>query len=375
MNYLIITNAYPKSGDYYRNAFVHRRLKKYKEFLPSIKLTVYVLNKDIKVMNNYVYDSIEVFEGNKKNLELTLQKLQPDKLLVHFLNRHMMDVMRKSDFKIPAIIWIHGVEALGWYRRLFNFDFKEFPKYIMQNTRQLINLKKFLKNTKYKNINFIFVSEWMKQILEKDTNEKVQKYEIVPNVIDSNIFPYEEKNLELRKKILLIRPFASKKYANDIAINAIKQLSKWVNFEELEFLIIGEGKLFSELTRDLKKYDNVILQERFLPQDEIAQFHKEYGIFLCPTRQDAQGVSMCEAMSSGLVPITSENTAIPEFVKNGHSGFLTNTPIEIAESIIKLYENPDVFSEISENASATIQKMCGLENTIEKELKMIINNE
>ena len=40
------------------------------------------------------------------------------------------------------------------------------------------------------------------------------------------------------------------------------------------------------------------------------------GIFICPTRQDAQGVSMCEAMSSGLVPITLYNTAIPECLPN-----------------------------------------------------------
>ena len=42
--------------------------------------------------------------------------------------------------------------------------------------------------------------------------------------------------------------------------------------------------------------------------------HKKNGIFMVPTRLDSQGVSRDEAMSSGLVPITNNVAAIPEFV-------------------------------------------------------------
>lgn len=371
MKYLLITNMYPKENNLYRNAFIHRRVKGYLEYNSNLEITVFVLNNKLEQINRYVFDSVKVIEGNKKILTKLVSEKNYDKLLVHFIDRHMMDVICRNNFDIPILVWVHGVEALGWYRRLFNFNVKEFPKYVVQNTRQMLKFKQFIKKSKEKNVTFIFVSNWMKKVLEKDTLEKIKNYEIIPNVIDTGLFKYNDKSPELRKKILLIRPFASKKYANDIAIKAIKYLSSWEHFSDLEFRIVGEGKYFKTLTSKLKKYKNIFIQNQFLSQYEIANIHKEYGVFLCPTRQDAQGVSMCEAMSSGLVPVTSNNTAIPEFVDK-ESGFLTNNPMEIAKAIKKLYKNPEMFNQMSKNASRKINVKCGKDNTIAKELELIL---
>lgn len=371
MKYLLITNMYPKENNLYRNAFIHRRVKGYLEYNSNLEITVFVLNNKLEQINRYVFDSVKVIEGNKKILTKLVSEKNYDKLLVHFIDRHMMDVICRNNFDIPILVWVHGVEALGWYRRLFNFNVKEFPKYVVQNTRQMLKFKQFIKKSKEKNVTFIFVSNWMKKVLEKDTLEKIKNYEIIPNVIDTGLFKYNDKSPELRKKILLIRPFASKKYANDIAIKAIKYLSSWEHFSDLEFRMVGEGKYFKTLTSKLKKYKNIFIQNQFLSQYEIANIHKEYGVFLCPTRQDAQGVSMCEAMSSGLVPVTSNNTAIPEFVDK-ESGFLTNNPMEIAKAIKKLYKNPEMFNQMSKNASRKINVKCGKDNTIAKELELIL---
>jgi glycosyltransferase involved in cell wall biosynthesis len=211
----------------------------------------------------------------------------------------------------------------------------------------------------------------MKKITEKDTFTNIHNYEIIPNVINTKLFKYTQKSEHHRKKILLIRSFNSNKYANDIAIDAILELSKKEFFSDLEFAIYGEGKYFEKLTAPLKQYCNITIVNRFLTQSEIAQIHAEYGIFLCPTRQDSQGVSMCEAMSSGLVPITSNKTAIPEFVKNGSTGFLTNNYEEIAETIEYLYFNPNKFLQISVQASESIKQISGEEYVIKKELEII----
>jgi L-malate glycosyltransferase len=270
-----------------------------------------------------------------------------------------------------VLIWVHGTEALGWYRRLFNFNIKEFPRYVLQNTRQMYCFRRFIQLSKDKDVTFIFVSKWMKDILEADTLSKISKFEIIPNPIDDKLFKYHEKSPDLRKKILLIRPFTSKKYANDIAINAILHLSKKSIFKDLEFTIYGKGKYFTPLLKKVEKFENVKVFNRFLSQQEIAEVHKKNGIFLCPTRQDAQGVSMCEAMSSGLVPITSNNTAIPEFVEHKKTGFLTKNEFQIATCIEYLYNNPNVFSVISKNASISIREKCRPDIVILRELKLI----
>ncbi|TQR28849.1 hypothetical protein DMB92_08920 [Campylobacter sp. MIT 99-7217] len=104
--------------------------------------------------------------------------------------------------------------------------------------------------------------------------------------------------------------FSSKKYANDLSIKAILELSKKDFFKDLSFKIIGDGELFDELVKPLKEFKNISIEKRFLRQNEISKLHKEYGIFLNPTRWDSQGVSRDEAMSSGLVPITNKLAAI-----------------------------------------------------------------
>src|SRR5690606_7139241 len=94
----------------------------------------------------------------------------------------------------------------------------------------------------------------------------------------------------------------------------ILELSSKPFFSDLEFRIIGDGPLFDETVAPLMNFKNVKLEKRFLTQDEIAALHKEYGLFLTPTRMDTQGVSRDEAMSSGLVPLTNAVAAVPEFV-------------------------------------------------------------
>lgn len=366
MKYLIISNGYPSENNLYNNAFIHRRVKSYN----SSDVSIFVLNENISTTKSYIYDDVQVTEGNTNELKYILDKQKPKKVLVHFINILMMRALEEAKYKGDILVWIHGVEGLGWYRRLFNFEFRTFLKYMYNNQKQRKTLRNFTKRY-VKQLHFIFVSNWMKDVFKSDVYNGNIKFSIIPNTIDSDLYTFESKPIEQRKRILLIRPFASKKYANDLAIDSILELSKKDYFHELEFLIVGEGKYYETLTSKVQEFSNVKLVNSFLTQGEMAIIHKEYGIFLCPTRQDAQGVSMCEAMSSGLIPITSLNTAIPEFVTNEVSGFLTKNAKEITQSIETIYYNPELFHEMSLNATKEIQLKCSNEATIEKEWELI----
>jgi glycosyltransferase involved in cell wall biosynthesis len=211
----------------------------------------------------------------------------------------------------------------------------------------------------------------MRRITEQDTLCKILKYNIIANPIDTELFFYNDKDIELRKKVLILRSFGSRKYANDISVKAILELQKSEYFNQFSFTIIGEGQYFDEVLKPLRNLTNVTIKKGVINQSLIPTLHANHGIFLCPTRQDSQGVSMCEAMSSGLVPITSKNTAIPEFVKNSKTGFLTNTPNQIAESLEQLLLNPNLFREVSKEAAGSIRQMCGINLIIQKEFLII----
>lgn len=367
MNACVITNNYPSDGDYYKNNFVHSRVKKYIE--SGLDVEVFVYSKSHS--KDYEFEGVKVCVGNIEKLRKFVHYKKPQKLLVHFLTRNIINAISSLDGDYPIIVWIHGEEALGWYRRLFNFD-KNFIKYILSNTLQLIMFRRFL--NKKTNVKLIFVSDWMKTIAEKDASIKIKNFEIIPNLVDSHKFSYKEKSIEDAKKILIIRPFSSKKYCTDVIVSSIKELAKDSSFEDYTITIFGDGKLFEKTVAPIRTYKNVSINKKFLTQEEIKEQHENHGIFLCPTRQDAQGVSMCEAMSSGLVPITSNSTAIPEFVKHKESGFLSdNNPLSIAQYILKLNEDKKEFLNLSKEASRSIRAKCSEEKTIMKELDIIKN--
>lgn len=368
---LVISNNYPCESNIYANAFIHARTIHY---LNDFEVQIVVFNIN-KVNTEYVYENIHVrVISDKKVLHDYINWFSPNVIAIHFVEHWMLNAFMRQ-VSCPVYIWVHGVEALAWYRRLFNFrisQIKEFLSYVVRNTIQLIGLRKIIafSNNSGK-VRFIFVSKWMKHITESDTHSHIQNYSIIPNPIDNSLFIFQKKESELRKHILLIRPFESRKYANDIAIDAILELSKRPCFSEIEFTIYGKGILFDSLTSKVSHLKNVTIINSFVEHSHMPDVFKSYGVLLCPTRQDAQGVSMCEAMSSGLVVISSNNTAIPEFVNDGKTGILTNNAKEIADKIEYLYNNPDVFQQISQSASHSIGKICGHEKVIAQEILLL----
>ncbi|TKN76650.1 glycosyltransferase family 4 protein [Enterococcus faecium] len=365
MKILVLTQQYPKDNDIYKNAFVHTRVKRYLSETRD-NYEVFVLNNK---ENSYVYDEVRVQEGSAEKLRSVLANDKYDKIIIHFLTWRMIQVLLEPIFiNIPKIIWVHGYEALSWKRRIFNISNFNFLKYAFVNRLQLKYFKEFLSYDA--NSIFVFVSEWMKQVAEKDIKANFTNSVIIPNGIDTNKFHYLPKDT-LKKKILLIRPFNSRKYATDIACKALELLSREPDFSDYSITIIGEGQYFERDTKNISNFDNVQLINKFLTPDEIAQFHSENGIFLCPTRQDAQGVSMCEAMSSGLVVVASNNTAIPEFVDNETEGLLCKNAKDICSAIIKISNDDTSFDNISRNARKRILEQCDLNEIVWRELKLI----
>ncbi len=372
--FLVVTPGYPSNDNKYNNAFVHSRVIQY--IKNGLNVDVFSVSK--KQNSTYQYEGVNVVEGTLKDLSCYLKESKFDKILIHFAWEKTVKTILKFCPNTKLIVWVHGVEALGWYRRLFLFDIKKFYRffgYILVNIKQMMFFRKFIRNKKV-DVTFVFVSDWMKKILETDTLSKgrIRNFIIIPNVVDDNVFKYRKKKVNDRFNILSIRPYANKKYANDISVKAVNKLSKYPEFSKLHFTFYGKGKLFAKTLKSLYKYSNVEIHEQFLSQKEISIIHADNGIMLIPTRQDAQGVSMCEAMSSGLVPISSNNTAIPEYLSE-ECGYLTNNADDIVHAILEMVNNPDLFLKKSKNAFDFVRKKCSPKVVIQKELELIEKNE
>ena len=369
--HLVLTNHYPSYDDLYRNGFVHSRVAAYAD--RGLKVDIFRLRKD-EAPSYHEFQNVDVITGAHDALQKLLACGHYKTILVHFLDEAMWQALEHHIDRVRVIVWVHGAEIQPWYRRDYNYvNESERSAAKVQSEHRMRFWRGLLRNIP-KNLQLVFVSKYFAEEVMEDLGFRLpeSKYHIIHNPIDTDLFAFHSKPVEQRKKILSIRPYASRTYANDLSANAIIELSTKPWFKELEFRMVGDGKLFEEVLGPLRQFDNVIIERRFLSQPEIASLHREYGVFLCPSRMDTQGVSRDEAMSSGLVPVTNLIAAIPEFVDES-CGILAgpNDAMALAEGIAALYEDPDLFSRKSRAAAERVRQQSSKEVLAAFELKLI----
>jgi len=290
----------------------------------------------------------------------------------------MWEVLRHHINRVKVVVWVHGAEIQPWHRRDFNRQTEEQRAIALKNSDERMAFWRELLQPVPTNLKLVFVSRYFAEEVMSDLGFRIpeENYTIIHNPINTELFSYQERSVEHRKKVLSIRPYASAKYANDLSVKAIQRLSQEPWFYDMEFRMIGDGPLFEETLAPLRELQNVYIEQRFLNQSEIAALHKEYGIFLCPTRMDAQGVSRDEAMASGLVPVTNAVTAIPEFVDDS-CGILADAEDAegLASGIMMLHENPEMFQALSKAAAERVGVQTSSRIIIEKELLTFIEND
>ncbi len=369
---LLLTNQYPSYQDLYRNGFVHSRVRAYRE-LGGITPDIYRLRPEHDV-SWHEFQNIDCMSGSAEQLDLMLRSGQYDHVLVHFLDEAMWRVLERHVDQVRVTVWVHGAEVQPWWRRTFNYSTEEELEKAKTASDLRLAFWRRLFAPLPRNLRFIFVSEYFANEVFEDLEVicPPEQYHIIHNPIDDQLFAYHEKSVEQRGKILSIRPFASAKYANDLSVKAILGLQRQDFFNELEFRIVGDGPQFEEITAPLLNIPNVICEKRFLTQLEIAALHREYGVFLNPTRMDAQGVSRDEAMSSGLVPITSRVAAIPEFVDDA-CGYMAEPEDAdgLSRAIQDLWTNPEAFLQKSRAAAERVRGQSAMEKIVMAELTVI----
>jgi FkbM family methyltransferase len=366
---LILTNHYPSYDDLYRNGFVHSRVMAYRE--RGIRCDVFRM-RPAEPVSYHEFEDVDVTTGSQEVLHQMLSSGRYKTVMVHFLEPAMWEVLQHHIDRIKVVVWVHGAEIQPWHRRDYNYSTEEERTVAKMKSAARMEFWQGLLRPMPANLRLVFVSRYFAEEVMEDIGFRIpeEHYTIIHNPIDTDVFSYQPKPVEQRTKVLSIRPYASAKYANDLSVKAIQLLAEKPWFQDMEFRMIGDGPLFDTLLEPLRQYGNVLIERRFLKQSEIAALHKEYGIFLSPTRMDAQGVSRDEAMASGLVPVTNGVTAIPEFVDE-QCGILApgEDAVAMAEGIAAMYENPELFVMMSEQAALRVKRQSAKEKIVDAEIK------
>ncbi|TDS18649.1 glycosyltransferase involved in cell wall biosynthesis [Maribacter caenipelagi] len=371
MKVAFLTSRYPGKDNPYNHMFVHMRCVEM--IKQGYEVSVYVPSK---IFNTYVFEGVEVIQMPSKELNKELH--QYNVLYLHLLNIYpftkengwpIYKYILKNN--LSFVMYIHGNDVQKYGSRMFEFRFNhtELLKWVKRDTITIPRIKRFVTKTKKKsNVAFIFPSVWMKEDMEHNLQLKVENnFHIIPNGINTKLLSFH-KLYKNRYKLVTLRPLSSKKYAVDIAIDIMKYLPEKYTLE-----IFGKGQ-YEKSYRDLIKAnglkERVNIKNNFIERSELNNFFTQYGIMLAPTRMDAQGVSMCEAMSSGLLTVSSDNTAIPEFITHLENGIIGKEPKKIAEEIIRVVNNEERYNQIVLKGRESMEAI-DINKTVSKELEVL----
>lgn len=370
---LVVTPNYPSLENLYYCAFVHSRVKEY--INSGLKVQVASISAVNWFQTIYNHEGVPVIRGNYANLKELLSRHQYKVIITHFVDENLYPIYDGYISNEKLIFICHGPETV--FRYLVNVTRPYFTKqlpYPTQNEAMDIKEKWVKRFSQKDNVEWVFVSDWLKEFSEKELGIKFKNTRIINNIINEELFPYKKKKEEDRCKILVIRKFDNiVQHSIDQVVLSILELSRRPFFKDLTFEIYGDGNYYDELIEPIKDFENVHLHRTFIPNNQISKIHEKSGILLIPSRHDAHAVAMGEGASSGLVVVGSNVTSNPFFMneKENHTLADPENYIELANIIERLYNNPKEFLEISERLSTQTRANYCKKNTVQKEIELI----
>jgi len=349
---------------------IARRIPFYLE--SGYKITILVPSKKAVKRQAITKEGVEIFFTPLNKTENIAKKVGASQLAIHSPTPDIYLATKNLMLDMPTHIWIHGFEARNWRDLKYDFSVEEISSRGKEldiiNVERQWALSELFKDPE---ITKIFVSQFMLSTAEEFTGISVENPHIIHNVIDPQLFPYKPKSEDQRTRICSIRNFDKRNYGTDLLSKAILELTAMPWFPKLQFEIFGNGRHYDHDTASISKLSNVKLTKKFIGSSALKEVFERNGLALLPTRWDSQGMLNGEAMSSGLIPITNNVTAIPEFISQKEGQLAApNDYKELADGIAKLVENPDQFTEMSQLAAQRVRTQCSPEVTVQKEIEI-----
>ena len=163
----------------------------------------------------------------------------------------------------------------------------------------------------------------------------------IPNLIDTNTFILPEKKRDIEPFVIIA--FGTLEYvkAFDILIEAFSEFIK--NHEGEFFLRIGgRGKNLNKLKKLSHAFgiaDRVSLHG-YVPREEVVREMQMANLLILPSRFEAFGVVLIEAMSTGC-PVISTHSGGPSYIVKECSGLLVepDNVDELVGAMEKMYTN------------------------------------
>ena len=285
-----------------------------------------------KIRNSIpVISQMQKFLRNRKAHDIGYKKIQkhfsghPDIVHLNVAFPSGLFAMRlKKKFNLPYILTEHST----LYHLYMSTKESHFTKKICNESKLICP-----------------VSNDLRKVMEKKGFGK--KFEVVSNVVDTDLFQISKNKKREKKKILHISTLKDWQKNVSGMLRVIKKLSETRNDFELHIISDGDLALATKLSEEYNLLGTAIFIYPEQPIEKIAEMMRESDFFLLFSNFENLPCVIIEALASG-IPIVSSNVGgIPELV-NEKNGMLVN-PKDDSALFDKINSMLDKFNAYDKN--------------------------
>lgn len=342
MRILVLAPNYPSVQNKYPYAFIHARNKIYKKYGHSVAVGI-----PSDTFRKYDYEGITVIRAPLQAIVQYVNIFDPDFIAIHVPCASLVNSLKAS--RRPIIVWIHGAEILigAFHHYIPPFGIRNALRKLQDiplDSLRDLRLRKSLMSVNA----IVYVSNWMRRVSERYLLMKHPNSFVIPNPVDIELFKpmFPHKLYSEIFDLVSVRSLEWK-YGLDIAIKAIG------GEKSIHLRVVGKGSLEKYLENLAKIcHSNVTFITEGIEHDRLPEFYNRSMAFIAPSRTEAQGVAMCEAMACGLPVVATKIGGIPEFVKDHFNGLLAppENPSKLRTAIKILTSKSDLYDLLSQNA-------------------------
>jgi glycosyltransferase involved in cell wall biosynthesis len=204
----------------------------------------------------------------------------------------------------------------------------------------------------------------LKQIIVERYKIVPEKITVIPNYVDVDVFRPEPDCQRIPNRICFIGRLDEGKN--------LSALIKALSGQDLELLVIGDGKLRDEL---IDKAIDEQVPATFLgnlPNKLLPGYINSSALFILPSLIEGHPKVLIEAMACGVPVIGSNVQGIREIINHRETGLLCGTsPAEIQAAIRAVMVDPQLRERMGRQARQYVLDHFSLERVLEQELAML----
>lgn len=304
------------------------------EYIGEGKLITHRINTkfETSIKDNVIQKRISYFIFDNKIInEITKEHSRERFDMVHthgwltagaFISKYFNDIK-----------WIHTFHALE----------KNRLKFMSSDEKKYFQIAQWMEST----INYadalITVSDKLKTEVMQNYPIKSEKINYIPNGVDLEIFKEDNTSLD-NKNVLYIGRFSLEK-GIDLLPKIIRKVLEKNN--EIKFVVVASDKTTIPSLKKIKnEFEN--LKEKYgdrfmwyrdtMGREEIGELFKQSLIYIQPSRYEAFGLTVLEAMACEKAVIVSNRGGLPEIVENAGIVLPLKTNLFV-KGILKLTED------------------------------------